>query len=257
MSDSYSPEVLKKFSPTKPFFIGIDSDGCAFDTMELKQKECFTPNVVKYFDLQSVSKYAREVCEFVNLYSKWRGQNRFIALIKDFELLESRPEVRQRNVALPDTSALKDWVSKETKLSTSSLREYVAGNPDSFLKQVLAWTEEVDRVVKDMVKGVGPFPYVAESLEKASKTADIIIVSATPCEALNREWEEHGLSSYPAVIAGQEMGSKSEHLQMASAPHYPAEKILMVGDAPGDLKAAESVGAMFYPIVPGAEEKSW
>lgn len=33
-------EPLRNFSPTKDFFVGIDSDGCAFDTMEVKHKEC-------------------------------------------------------------------------------------------------------------------------------------------------------------------------------------------------------------------------
>ena len=31
----------------------------------------------------------------------------------------------------------------------------------------------------------------------------------------------------------------------------------MVGDAPGDLKAAGDVGALFFPINPGGEEESW
>ena len=31
----------------------------------------------------------------------------------------------------------------------------------------------------------------------------------------------------------------------------------MIGDAPGDMKAAHSQNALFYPIIPGHEEKSW
>ena len=31
----------------------------------------------------------------------------------------------------------------------------------------------------------------------------------------------------------------------------------MVGDAPGDLKAAKANEALFYPINPGREEASW
>jgi hypothetical protein len=31
----------------------------------------------------------------------------------------------------------------------------------------------------------------------------------------------------------------------------------MIGDAPGDRDAARAVGALFYPINPGAEELSW
>ncbi len=34
-------KILKELKPDKDFFIGIDSDGCVFDTMELKQKEFF------------------------------------------------------------------------------------------------------------------------------------------------------------------------------------------------------------------------
>jgi len=31
----------------------------------------------------------------------------------------------------------------------------------------------------------------------------------------------------------------------------------MVGDAPGDMKAAKANDALFYPINPGHEEESW
>ncbi|NLE36422.1 MAG: HAD family hydrolase, partial [Pirellulaceae bacterium] len=58
------------FTPKNRYFVGIDSDGCAFDTMELKHKECFIPNIINYYELQGISKYAREAAEFVNLYSK-------------------------------------------------------------------------------------------------------------------------------------------------------------------------------------------
>ena len=70
-------EVLRDFEPNHDFFIGIDSDGCVFDSMEIKQKECFAPMFIKHHGLQAVSKYAREVWEFVNLYSKNRGINPF------------------------------------------------------------------------------------------------------------------------------------------------------------------------------------
>ena len=31
----------------------------------------------------------------------------------------------------------------------------------------------------------------------------------------------------------------------------------MIGDAPGDQKAAKANNALFFPIVPGEEEASW
>lgn len=58
-------------------------------------------------------------------------------------------------------------------------------------------------------------------------------------------------------IAGQEAGTKTEHLAFAAKDKYAPEKILMVGDAPGDYKAAKANSALFFPIVPGEEEKSW
>ena len=35
---------MYEISPKHKFLVGIDSDGCAFDTMELKHKECFIPS---------------------------------------------------------------------------------------------------------------------------------------------------------------------------------------------------------------------
>ncbi|HEY0708858.1 MAG TPA: HAD family hydrolase, partial [Polyangia bacterium] len=98
---------------------------------------------------------------------------------------------------------------------------------------------------------------VEPCLQKLRERADIMVVSATPQEALAREWAEHGIEKYVALIAGQEMGSKTEHLTLAAKGKYAGENILMVGDAPGDFKAARDVGALFYPINPGDEEASW
>ena len=53
------------------------------------------------------------------------------------------------------------------------------------------------------------------------------------------------------------MGTKTEHLKFAAVGKYAPSKILMIGDAPGDQKAAKSNGVLFYPIVPGREEVSW
>ena len=74
--------ILRNIKPSHEFFIGIDSDGCVFDSMEVKQKEFFIPNALKYFDLYPISKVLRETWEFVNLYSIYRGGNRFSSIIK-------------------------------------------------------------------------------------------------------------------------------------------------------------------------------
>src|SRR6478752_10826553 len=97
------------FTPKHEFLIGIDSDGCAFDTMELKHKECFIPQIINHYGLQGLSKYAREAAEFVNLYSKSRGINRFPALIESLELTRDRAEVRARQLAIDIPQGLVEW----------------------------------------------------------------------------------------------------------------------------------------------------
>jgi len=87
--------------------------------------------------------------------------------------------------------------------------------------------------------------------------ADTMVVSQTPFEALKREWEENKIDHYLRMIAGQEHGTKSEHLKYAAKGKYPDAKILMIGDANGDLKAAKSNGVLFFPVNPGKEEQSW
>ena len=249
-------QKLLNFCPSREFFVGMDSDGCVFDSMEIKHKECFAPMFIKHFGLQAASKYARECWEFVNLYSRSRGINRFPALSNALNLLRIRPEVVARQVNVPQTDALDEWMSRETKLGNATLEAEVSGGNQS-LQAVLEWSCAVNRAIEEIVRGVPPFPLVRETLAKLADVADVIVISQTPLAALEREWSEHALSSYVRLIAGQEMGSKTQHLKMTAAEKYPAHRILIIGDAPGDFKAAKSNGALFYPIPPGEEERAW
>lgn len=240
---------------TKEFFVGIDSDGCAFDTMELKHKECFIPNIIKHYGLQGVSKYARETAEFVNLYSKSRGINRFPALIETMQWLSKRPEVASRGVTITIPRSLVAWIAEETKLGNPALQAKVAETQDPDLKQALDWSLAVNDAITEMVHGVAPFPLVRESLERLSKQADMLVVSATPNAALRQEWNEHGIDRFVTEICGQESGNKKETL--ANASKYKPNHALMIGDAPGDQRAAQANNCLFFPINPGDEEASW
>lgn len=254
--DSTTINPLTRFQPSKEFFIGIDSDGCVFDSMEIKHKECFTPMFIKHFHLQAVSKYARETWDFVNLYSKTRGANRFPALSRALNLLRERPEVKARNVVVPDTQALDEWLARETKLGNATLASEVKGGNQG-LAQIKVWSDAVNACVEDIVHGVPPFPLVRESLLKLTERADAMVISQTPTPALEREWAEHNIEKYVKLIAGQELGTKTEHLKYAAMGRYAPGRVLMIGDAPGDFKAAKANGALFYPIDPGREELSW
>jgi len=255
MSDPRSP--LTNFTPEHSFFVGIDSDGCVFDTMEIKHKECFIPNIVKHWGLQAVSKYTREAAEFVNLYSKDRGVNRWPALIKVFDLLRERPEVIARHADIPLAQPIRDFIASGVPLDNKHLQERIEKTGDTVLQKALRWSNGVNATIADIVENVPPFPYVRESLAKLTDKADLAVVSQTPTEALEREWKEHGIDCYVRLICGQEMGTKAEHIKLAAAGRYETVRMLMIGDAPGDLKAGRSNGTLFYPINPGHEDASW
>ena len=256
-------QPLKDFQPQHEFFVGIDSDGCAFDTMGIKQRECFCPWLIGYFGLQPVALAARECKDFADLFSKTRGQNRHKTTKRIItELLPTHPMVKARKFEAPEYSHYFAWIDDANSLLSNdglkkAIDEAKAPEAKKELEHVLAWSEKVNESIAQIVKGMPPFPYVRESLEKMKGKADMIVVSQTPTEALRREWQEHDIDQYVEIIAGQEMGTKTEHIKYAAGGKYPEDKILMIGDAPGDMKAAKGNNALFFPINPGNEEASW
>jgi len=260
-------EKLKNFPKKREFLIAIDSDGCVFDSMNPKQIIAFHPKIMEFYELWGIESYLREVAEFVNLFSRTRGSNRFIALRHIYRFLGERPEVKEviieQGIRLPETTALNTYVEayKNISLGNPTLEEYVQKKAESSLEsslsQLLAWSKAVNLTIANKINNIPPFDYVRESLSLASQNADLVVVSQTPYEALDREWRQHELDSYVTAIAGQEMGKKEEHIRIAAQERYPSNKILMIGDAPGDKRAADANGALFYPIIPGRETESW
>ncbi|OHD17672.1 MAG: haloacid dehalogenase [Spirochaetes bacterium GWB1_59_5] len=244
-------------TPTQRFFVGMDSDGCVFESMELKQKNCFCPNFIRSFGLRAISGYARETWEFVNLYSRSRGCNRYQAVMRTLDLLRERPETKASAVVIPTMDGLRDWLRRETKLGILALRTEVERGGNADLELVYRWSLAVNEAIEKMARAVRPYPLVLESLEALRGKADAMVISQSPFEALKREWEKYGFDRLVRCIAGQELGAKTGHIALAARRKYPAANILMVGDAPGDLEAARENGALFYPINPGHEEDSW
>ena len=249
-------QALKDFQPAEKFLIGIDSDGCVFDSMEIKHKECFAPMFIKHFGLQAASKYAREVWEFVNLYSKTRGCNRFHAITRALELMRERPETRARHMDVPAFPALTEWMSRESKLGNAALYAEIDRGNDALIP-IREWSDAVNEQVEDIVHGVPPFPHVLECLEKMNTRADCVVISQTPGDALEREWAENQIASSVKLIGGQEMGTKAQHLEFVMRGKYESSHVLMIGDAPGDHQAAQANDALFYPVNPGHEDASW
>ncbi len=245
---------MVRFPEQKDYFVGVDSDGCAFDTMELKHRQVFIPQAIESLDLHDIDDEYRKVAESVNLYSRSRGANRFEALALCLDRLRLNRSLVKR---VPDPDPIWAFVRSGQPLSNDSFAEYVETHDTDLMRRVLHWSSESNRRIAETVVDNPPFSGVREMLSDAHDFANTMIVSATPGAALRQEWGAAQLLADVDVIAGQEAGSKKTQLASAMETGFETDKALMVGDAPGDHAAADANGILFFPIVPGHEVNSW
>ena len=256
---------LKGFRKTKDFLVAIDTDGCVTDNMNGKHMMIFQPQYMEFYQLWDIESYFREVSEYYNLFSVYRGCNRFLAIQYSLRALHARKDSRQaagsKGVKLPDVEPLDAYISYCEKnklgLGNPSLEKYLATMPmDLYLYKLLGWSEAVNRTFP-FVK-IPPFENVRESLELMCEKADVMIVSQTPYDDLVNFWEHNGLLPYVQTIAGQEMGKKGHHIgTVMKACGYDPSRVLMIGDADGDLKGVKENKGLFYPIPAGHEREAW
>jgi phosphoglycolate phosphatase-like HAD superfamily hydrolase len=249
---------MNPFNTRHDFLIAFDSDGCVFDNMESKHRECFCPAAIKYFSCEPVAPAAAEVWDFVNLYGRTRGCNRFVAVRLFLDLLQSHPAVLKSGFEPPRLEELDEWLASGQALSRSALIERISSNGSSGLEALLAWSDEVNSRVASLAGKPVLFPGVTQVMETARDHADMIVVSQAAMETLRHEWTEAGLANAMSFIGGQEHGTKTKQLQQVAARSgYSLTHMLMVGDAPGDLDAARANEGLFFPIIPGREAESW
>jgi len=260
-------QQLRKFKRTKDFLIAIDTDGCVTDNMSGKQMLIFHPQFMEFYQLWEMESYYREVAEYYNLFSVDRGCNRFIAIQLTLVALQNRKDIQQilteRHIKLPNIKPLNQYIAytKENKLGLGnpSLEEYLNQNPlDLSLYKLLGWSEAVNRMFPHISAKISPFNHVEECLKLMAQHADILIVSKTPYIDLANYWEYQEIDQYVQMIAGQEMGSKGHHIEIAKkAGKYEDDQVMMIGDGGGDLKAVKANKGLFYPTPPGQEQEAW
>lgn len=242
---------IEEFERTKDFLVCVDSDGCAIDAMTVKHEKCFGPKAIEVWSLEQYHERFMEVWMKVNCFSRTRGINRFKALVSVFE------QLKEEGYDLPDLSSVKEWTETTDELSNPSLEREIAKNDDEQLKLTLEWSERTNEAIAALPKSK-PFSNVKKGLGVAFEKADIAIVSSANSGAVIDEWTEHGLSSYVSVMCGQEAGTKRYCIeQLMKKGNFLSDHVLMIGDAPGDLKAAEANHVLYYPIIPSQEEESW
>lgn len=257
MKTSWSKDDLIGLKPKHEFLVAIDSDGCVFDSMTIKQR-IFHDGMIEFWGLEAVAEDARKICEWVGLFSPWRGLNRFQLILKIFQCLEEYlPGIKKAGGPPPfPTDPLKQFVESGATLSMPALERWIQKTGETELLPVLEWSREMSRRIAEIPE-MPVFDDVFQTLEKIHAQCDAIVVSQTTEEALVREWNHAGLTRFVDVIAGAELGSKAASLTTAMKDRYAPEKTLMIGDAPGDLEAARAAGCLFFPIIPGRENESW
>ncbi len=251
---------LKGHKPTNEYFVGIDSDGTVFNSMELKHKDCFIGSLIRIFDLAPIAHEIHIVWNYVNIFSINRGINRFKALLLTFNYLREMNVVKTSNIEIPNLKILKKWIDKTEQLSNDSLMKFsmeVTSYERIELETVIEWSKDVNRMVQITAINLPPMEGALEAMSLLKDNVDLVVISNTPLKTLHREWLENNIFNNILYIAGQETGTKTQMLKAVAENKYDPNKILIIGDAPGDLKAAQNINALFFPILPLKEELSW
>lgn len=243
---------LDNFIKKKDFLICIDSDGCAIDTMDIKHIKCFGPCMVTEWNLEEWKDDILERWNEVNLYTLTRGINRFkglaVALI----------EINDKYIQIDGLDEFVRWTEETKELSNESLEAEIEKINNICLKKALEWSKSVNKSI-DLLSDDEkcPFEGVKEAIITAKKVADIAIVSSANEKAVLDEWSQHGLLESVDIVLTQNIGSKAYCINKLIEKGYSRNNVLMVGDALGDLKAAEENEVLYYPIMVRKEKESW
>ncbi len=236
----------------KPFLIGIDSDGCAIDSMTVKHIQCFGPCLVKQWSLHEYERQILQAWNQTNLYTATRGINRFHGLAVALR------QIHQNYTPIDGIEVLEAWVSNSSELSERALESETERNDSPCLKQALEWSQQVNQAIQELPPdAIQAFSGVREALREASQVADMAIVSSANRAAITEEWSRFGLMPYVKYTMAQDSGKKAECIASLLDRGYAAHRTLMCGDALGDERAAKANGVWFFPIVAGHESESW
>ena len=240
------------FERKKDYLVCIDSDGCAMDTMDIKHHRGFGPCMVEEWELDNWRDPVLFRWNQVNLYSMTRGINRFKALA----LVLTGVDREYRKIE--GLEALNRWVEESDELSNGALEKAVLREDDLCLKKALRWSQAVNREIEQLPEeSKRAFAGVKEGIPLIHQYADIAVVSAANQAAVVKEGGANGLLRDVDIVLAQNAGSKAGCIRELLKYGYPADHVMMVGDAPGDRGAAEANGVWFYPILVTREYESW
>lgn len=243
---------LSGYIKKKEFLVCVDSDGCAMDTMDIKHIRCFGPCMVEEWGLKQWKTEILDRWNEINLYTMTRGINRYKGLSMALQ------EIDQKYRPIEDLDTLAEWVKTSPELSNGALQSAIDQKDSISLKKALSWSKAVNASINQLPEEEKrPFEGVKEALALAHEKVDVAIVSSANPDAVLEEWERFGLLEYTDIVLAQDAGSKAYCISELLKAGYEKDHVLMCGDAPGDLKAAEQNGVFYYPILVRREKESW
>ena len=244
------------FEKKHDYLVCVDSDGCVMDTMNCKHFHCFGPCMVDEWALEQWQEEILRRWNEINLFQMTRGINRFKALAMTLE------EISVKYTPIIGVAGLKNWVDTAHALSNDGLSKAIAAEEDDdtrlCLQKALDWSMAVNEGITRLPEELKvPFPGAKECLAAAHEFADVAMVSSANRDAVEEEWGKFGLLEHTDIVLAQDVGSKAHCIAKMLEFGYDLDKVLMVGDAPGDCDAAEKNGIWYYPILVNWEEESW
>ena len=243
---------LKDFQKKKDFLFCVDSDGCAMDTMDIKHIRCFGPCMVEEWGLEKWQEAILARWNEINLYTMTRGINRFKGLAVALK------EIDGQYCTIEGIKELEDWVESSPELSNPALERAIVQKDSVILQKALSWSRKVNASINELSdEEKKPFEGVKEALAYAHGFGDVAIVSSANRQAVVEEWEMYHLLDHVDIILAQDVGSKAYCIQELLKKGYDKSRVLMVGDAPGDMDAAKKNGVCYFPILVRHEKDSW
>lgn len=248
--------VFDSFERKHDYLVCIDSDGCVMDTMNCKHFYCFGPCLVAEWGLEEWKKEILERWNVINLFSMTRGINRFKALAMILS------EIHEKYTPITGVKALQHWADTAPTLSNEGVAKAAAeaDNADSrwVLQKALAWSKAVNAAIVKLNEDLKiPYAGAKAGLAAAHEFADVAMVSSANRDAVEEEWGKFELLDYTDIVLTQDVGSKGTCIGQMLKFGYDPDKVLVIGDAPGDCTAAQDNGVHYYPILVNYETESW
>ena len=248
--------IFDSFEKKHEYLVCVDSDGCVMDTMNCKHFNCFGPCMVTEWGLEEWKDAILTRWNVINLFSMTRGINRFKGLAM------ALGEIDKQYKPIPGVAALQHWADTAPALSNDGVAKAAEEATDPEAKTVfakaLSWSKAVNAAIVELPEELKvPYDGAKEGLAAAHEFADVAMVSSANRDAVEEEWGKFGLLQHTDIVLAQDVGSKAACIAAMLQFGYAPEKVLMLGDAPGDCDAAEKNGVYYYPILVNHEKASW